>query len=175
MGQGLLAIDILSSFDRFHRGKSMMVVRSCNDHGIDFLHLFQHFPIIGELPGFGIFREDAAGVMFVHIAERDNVFAFHLGQIVSALAAKADAGDIQSAAGRSGTAQAEHGAGKDHKTSRGKSGAAQELTASELGLGDFCFMLHRTRGIHAKMSFTTWPSTSVRRKRRPWYRYESRS
>jgi len=64
---------------------------------------------------------------------RDNVLTFHLGQVMPALAADADAGNVQFAAGRRGAVQAKHGARHDRKTGAGNGAAAQKLTARELG------------------------------------------
>ena len=136
MRQRLLAIDMLAALDGLHRREGVVVIGRGDDDGVDLLHLVEHLAVVGELLRLGILLEDAGGVALIHIAQRHDVLALHLAEVVGALAADADAGEVELLVGGGRPAQAQHAAGHHHEGSGGKRGAAQELAASDAGVGE---------------------------------------
>ncbi len=53
--------------------------------------------VIRELFRLRILFENGGSVAFVHVTQGNDVLVFHLAEIMAALAAKADAGEVKSA------------------------------------------------------------------------------
>jgi hypothetical protein len=137
---------VLAALDGFHRGESMVVVR-CRDHdSIDFLHLVQHPAVVGERLRVGITLESVGRVTLVHVAQRNDVLAFQVPQVAGALAADANAGEVQFPARRHRAAQAQHRAGHDHERGGGCRAAAEELTTGEGRKRGLRFRFHTREG-----------------------------
>ena len=101
VSERFFAINVFAAFHRFHGNEGVGVIWSADDHAFDFLaHLIEHHAIIGEAPGIRIFGEFLGGIIFIDIAERDDVVtqASHLADVGTAAAADADAGDVNFAA-----------------------------------------------------------------------------
>ena len=76
----------------------MGVIGGADDHGVDLLvHLVEHHAKVFELRGLGILGELLGGVVFVHVAQSDDVVAqlSHLIHVAAPLAADADAGHVE--------------------------------------------------------------------------------
>src|SRR5437763_16310835 len=99
VGERFFAIDVFAEFDCGHRDKGMEMVRRGDHDGIDVFLLVEHFAKVSEDFGLRIFFEDASGMSGIDVAKSDNVFAAELFEIGCALAADADASDVEFAAG----------------------------------------------------------------------------
>jgi len=132
---------MLAPLDGLHRREGMMMIGSGDDDPVDLLHLVEHLPVVGELLCLGILLEDMPGVALIHIAQRHDVLALHLAQIVSPLPANADARQVELPVRRRRPAQAR----RHHEGSRGQCGPAQELTAGERGVSGADFRFHKPR------------------------------
>src|SRR5208282_3364342 len=73
-------------------------------------------------------------IMLVHVAERHNVLAFQVRQVVRPLAADTDGRQVKLLVGRNRPAQAEHPPGHNHKRRGREDGATQELAAAQRAL-----------------------------------------
>ncbi len=80
MRQRLLAIDMLAPLDGLHRSEGVVVVGRGDDHAVNVLHLVEHLPVVGELLCLGILLERVGGVALVHVAQRHDVLALHIGR-----------------------------------------------------------------------------------------------
>ena len=87
-----------------------------------------------KLFGLGIAAENAGGVVPVHVAEGDDVLRLHLAEVGEALAADADAGDVELLAGGRGAAEAED-VGLDREEGGRCAGAASEEPAARKRMG----------------------------------------
>ena len=71
------------------------MVRRGNHDTIDLRHFIEHLAIVDELPRLGIAGEHGSGILRIDVAQRDDVFAFELFQIVSALPTDANPGEME--------------------------------------------------------------------------------
>src|SRR5205807_973990 len=92
--QWFLAINMLSAFQRLHRGEGVMMIRRCNHDRVDFLHLIEHLPVISKLLRLRIFPKDVPRMVLVHVAQRDDVFTLHGREVRTALPADTNACQI---------------------------------------------------------------------------------
>jgi hypothetical protein len=116
-------------------GHGVRVVGGGDHHGIDlFVHLVQHPPEISERPGLGMFLEDVARPLLVHITQTDEVHtgAGNVVEVTSSLAADTDAGDIQLAVG--GVGERESGIGQEEQSRAGEGRSSKEAAAGKRGL-----------------------------------------
>ena len=101
MGQRLFAIDVLAVFHGRHGGHGVGVVRRADQHRVDLAGLLVEHR--AEVPiAFGL-REPVEHIRrpaVVNVAQGDDVLAGHVAQVAGRLAAGADRGDVQLAAGR---------------------------------------------------------------------------
>jgi len=115
MDQRLFTIDVFAEFDCGHENEGMEVIGRGDHDGVDILLLVQHLPKISEDFCFGIFFEDASGVVGVDVAEGDNIFAAELFEVGCALTTNANAGNVEFFAGWSFSVEAENVAWDDHE------------------------------------------------------------
>ncbi len=141
----LFAIDVLPALDGLHGREGMMMIGRRDDNSVDLLHLVEHLAVIGELLRLGILLEDVARVVLIYVAKGNNVLALHVAQVITALAADANAGDIKLLIRGGCPAQAQHTARHHQESGSGEGGATQELAAGECGSGGSCFSLHTPR------------------------------
>ena len=93
--QRFLAVHVLAVLEGRHRHHGVEVIGRGDHHCIDALFLLEHHPEIAVVPGLGIFFERVGGIVPVHVAQRDDVLAAHVAQVVRALSADANAGQVQ--------------------------------------------------------------------------------
>ncbi len=77
--------------------------------------------------------------------ESDEILALHLTKVVSALAADADAGQVQLLVRGGRTVHPQHRAGHHHAGCGAKGGATEELATAETGVGSGGFGVHALR------------------------------
>lgn len=129
MGERFLAINVFAELDGGHGNERMEMIGRGDHYGVDVLLFLEHFAKVGEDFCFWIFFEDASGVVGVDVADGNDVFAAELFEIDSALAANADAGNVEFFAGRSFSVEAEDVAGNDHEGGGGDGCGAEEGSA----------------------------------------------
>jgi hypothetical protein len=96
VGQGLFAIDMLAEGQRQGGRPGVSVVGGRDHDGVDpLLFRIEHLAVIAVLGRLGKLTRRRAEVSGVHIAQRDDVLAGELFDIVPALVGDADAGDVQ--------------------------------------------------------------------------------
>ena len=144
VGERFFAVNMFAMFEGGHRGEGMMMIRSGDDDAIDFLHLIQHFAVVGKLFGFGVFFEDVRAVVFIDVTKGDDVFAFEVGEIGSALAADTDAGKVEFTICAGGSVQTNYAGAQNHNGSTGQGGGAEELASIQVITrgGGFWFCFH---------------------------------
>jgi len=99
--QRLLAVDVLAHPKGHGRGRGMRVVRRRDDDGVDAaVHLAKHPAEVSVAFGLGVLLGGLGKVMFVHIAEGDDVLAADAAQVGPAPAGHADDGDGEFLVGR---------------------------------------------------------------------------
>jgi hypothetical protein len=106
---------VFAVLDGSHRDKGVKMIGRGHHYGVYVLLFVEHFAKVSEDFGFGIFFEDTTGVVGVDIAQGDDVFAAELFEIVRALAADADPGDVNFFTWRSFSVEAEDVAGDDRE------------------------------------------------------------
>src|SRR5215471_10933953 len=95
MGQWFLAINMLAAFNGFHGCKSVVMVGRGDYYSFDFLHLIEHFAIVGELLCLRVLFENVGGMLLIDITQSDDVLAFHVLEVRASLAPNADASNIE--------------------------------------------------------------------------------
>lgn len=115
MSERFLAINVLAEFDGGHRNERVKMIGRRDHDGVDVFLFLQHFAEIGVDFGFGIFFESVGRMRGIYVAQSDNVFAAELFEIDTALAADADAGDVELFAGWDFSIKAENVAWNDHE------------------------------------------------------------
>ena len=113
-GQWFLTINMLAHFHCCDRHDCMVMIRRAYHYSLDAFLLVQHLAEIFVAFGVGILLERLGGVVPVHVAQGDDIFAGDLLQVPSALAANAHSGDVQLAIGRRG-ASTEHPRRQEHE------------------------------------------------------------
>ena len=98
-------------------------------------HLIEHDAIVLEPFGLRILLELFGGVIVVDVAEGDDVVAFggHGIDVGSALAADADAGDIDARIGRRVFTRGQHTGREDMEQGGAGAGAMKELSTIDFG------------------------------------------
>jgi hypothetical protein len=91
------------------------VVGGGDDHRVQVLGLVDHLPEVAELFCLRVLLGGFCEVSPVHVAERDDVLAGHLAQVLVAAAAEADEADVELIVGRFRLTESDPGdrAGRD--------------------------------------------------------------
>ncbi len=122
VGEGLLRVHVLAELHRRQGDHRVGVVGCRDDNGVDILLLLQHDAVVGVELGARVSFDRLGRVVRVDVAEGDDVFGLELVQVIGALAADADAGDVELIAGRC-LSQAKNVPGDDReKRRRGRRG-----------------------------------------------------
>ena len=102
--QRLLAVDVLAHLHGHDRGRGVRVVGRADGDGVDLLaHLREHLAEVVVLLGVGEARRLGVQRVVVDVAEGDDVAVLAgLAAVAAALAADADAGDVDLPVGQSG-------------------------------------------------------------------------
>src|SRR5436190_16036636 len=133
MGDEFFAVNMFSHFDGVHGCERVKVI-GCGDYDtIDIFLLLEHLAEIGVTRRLWELFEDPGGMGSVDVAEGNNVFVFELGDVMAALAAQADAGQVEFLIGGDGPIQSQDAAGNDLKGGRAESRARQKATAGDGG------------------------------------------
>ena len=92
--QRLLDKHVLTHADRQQTRGVVQVVRGRDRNGVNALvELAEHLPVVLKLRHGGVAAKDRFRLGSIHVAERDDVFAAHTGDVRDAFAATANAGD----------------------------------------------------------------------------------
>src|SRR5262249_24323377 len=66
------------------------------DHGVDLgVQGVEQLAVVGKAPGLGKLRKGFGGALLVHVAQGDDVLAGHFLEVLEALAAAADDGQVE--------------------------------------------------------------------------------
>lgn len=97
MRQRLLDVYMLAALHRVNCSRCMHVIRNCNDDRIDSVAArVEHLPVIFVLRNAWIAQEHLLGALFVHIAQRHDVFRFGASRNVAlGFPAGSDRGNIE--------------------------------------------------------------------------------
>ena len=132
VGQRFFAIDMLAAPHGRHGDDGMGVIRRADDHAVNLLaQLVEHHAIVREAFGVRIFGEFLGGVVFIHVAQRDDVVAQsrHLIHVGPTPAADADAGDVELLVRGKAFRTAQQPAGKKVEQGHAYTGAIEKLSA----------------------------------------------
>jgi len=91
---------MFAELQRRQRGERMRVFGATDHNRIEVLLLVVQFAVFDELARLGMFGRGGGERPLVHVAERDDVFAAHIGEVAPAAPATADDGDAQFFIGR---------------------------------------------------------------------------
>src|SRR6185503_7976516 len=98
--------------------------------GVDLLrHLLEHLAVVEVLLRVRVLLGGLVVALVVDVADRDDVLARHVAHVASALAAGADAGDVQLGIGRFFLAVADLATG-DPESRSGRAGVGEELSTT---------------------------------------------
>jgi hypothetical protein len=141
VGKGFLTVKMFPMLDRGHASNGVEMIRRGNYHRIDALVQFvKHFAEIPIALRVGEFVESAGGMTFIDIAQGNNVVAFgDRLQVAGALAANANAGNVDFVVGRGLTAGGYHITGDNSET-----GDSSGCRGEELATGKCWLVFHKT-------------------------------
>ncbi len=126
----LLAIDVLAGADGGHGGHGMDVVGRADADRVDVIGLLvEHDAEVFVAPGLGEIVKRAGSPLFVDVAEGDDVGAVLGvgGDVAAAHAAGADAGQVDTLAGRNEAGPAEHVPRHDQQAQAGTCRDAKKI------------------------------------------------
>jgi hypothetical protein len=126
---------MFAHLDGHHGRHSVSVVGSSHHYSINVLFFLEHFAEIAVPAGVWKLLERLAGLLIIHIAQRDYIFTCDRPDIPRAFAAHADTGYIELFTGRRLSGPSEH-MSRHYRKSRHGRGAAHKLPA-----GDPCMIL----------------------------------
>ena len=127
VGHRLLDVNVLAGAEGGQGDRGVHVVGRGDHHRVDVFALVEEHAVVAVLLGLGERLEGAGGLDRIHVAKRNDILARHVAEHAAALAADADARDVELLAGR-GHAASQNMAGDDVEGERGSANSLQEAT-----------------------------------------------
>ena len=126
VAERLLAVDMLAAVHAPVGDEGVGMIRRAADHRLDVL-LVEELPPVHVLLGPGELLRPKSQVLFVHVAQGDNVLAGEAAEMGFAAAPRADEGNVELVTG--GIGAEEFGARQDEPGGSGESDGSEELTS----------------------------------------------